>query len=133
MALPAMASWILAAYLVGSLFRSFEQFSPSDAPNPHPLVSSSDTLDPSFPQHHRTPTQPPHFSATSAFTKPPCHFHRFLREVPHPFRSPHPSSSPIFFSPTHGGATCCGFHPHYPLHLRTTPLPDRIPVKKNLV
>ena len=115
--LPAMASWILATYLVGSLFCSFEQFSPSDAPDPHPLVSSYDTLDPSFPQHHRAPTRPPHFLATSAFNKHPCRFHRSLCGVPHPFRSRHPSSSSIFFSPAHGGATRCGFHPRYPLRL----------------
>ena len=110
MALPAVASWILAAYLGGSLFHSFEQFSPSDAPDPHPLVSSSDTLDPSFRQHHQAPTRPPHFLATSAFTTPPRHFPRSLRKVPHPLRSPHPSSSPIFFSPARGGATRSGFH-----------------------
>ena len=124
LALPAVASWILAAYLVGSLFRSFEQFSPSDTPDPHSLVSSYDTLDPSFPQHHRAPTRPPHFSATSVFTKPPSRFHRSLHGVPHPFRSPHPSSSPIFFSPAH---TRCGFHPRYPLRLHTTPPPYRRP------
>ena len=50
LALPAVASWILAAYLVGSLFCSFDQLSPSD-----------DTLDPSFPQHHRAPTRLPPF------------------------------------------------------------------------
>ena len=122
-ALPAVASWILAAYLVGSLFRSFEQFSPSDAPDPHPLVSSNDTLDPSFPQHHRAPAPPPHFLATSAFTKPPRRLNR--SGVPHPFRSPHPSSSSI--SPAHGGATRCGFHPRYPLRLRTTLPPYRRP------
>ena len=125
--LPAVASWIWAAYLVGSLFHSFEQFSPSDAPNPHPLVSSYETLDPSFPQHNQAPTRPPHFSATSAFTKPPRRFNQSLRGVPHPFRSPHPSSSPIFFSPAHGGATRCGFHPRYPLRLRTTPPPYHRP------
>ena len=114
LALPAVASWILAAYLVGSLFRSFEQFSPSDAPDPHSLVSSYDTLDPSFPQRHRAPTPPPHFSATSAFTKPPRRFH----QTP---------STPSRFSPAHGGATRCGFHPRYPLRLRTTPPPYRRP------
>ena len=99
-----MASWIWAAYLVGSLFRSFEQFSPSDASDPHSMVSSFDTLDPFYPHHHRAPTRPPQFSATSVFHKPP---HRF--------------------SPAHGGATRCGFHPRYPLRLRTTPPPYRRP------
>ena len=128
MALPAVVSWILAAYLIGSLFRSLEQFSPSDAPDLHRLVSSSDTLDPSFPQHHRAPTRPPHFSATSAFTTPPRRFPRFLREVPHPLRSPRPSSSPIFFSPAHGGATIAAFIPAtLSASLRTTPPPYRRP------
>ena len=45
----------------------------------------------------------------------------------HLFRSPHPSSSSIFFSPAHGGATHCSFHPRYPLRLRTTPPPYRRP------
>ena len=107
------------------MFHSFKQFSPSDAPDPHSLVSSYDTLDPSFPQHHRAPTRPPHFSATSASNKPPRRFHRSLHGVPHPFQSPHPSSSSI--SPAHGGATCCGFHPRYPLRLHTTPPPYRRP------
>ena len=101
--LPAVASWILAAYLVGSLFCSFDQLSPSD-----------DTLEPSFPQHHRAPIRPPPFSATSAFTTPPRRFHQ---------TPPTPSR----FSPAHGGATRCGFHPRYPLHLRTTPPPYRRP------
>ena len=103
LALPAVASWILATYLVGSLFCSFDQLSPSD-----------DTLDPSFPQHHRAPTRPPPFSATSAFTTPPRRFHQ---------TPPTPSR----FSPAHGGATRCGFHPRYPLRLRTTPPPYRRP------
>ena len=64
LALPAVASWILAAYLVGSLFRSFDQLSPSD-----------DTLDPSVPPHYRAPTRPPPSSAPFAFTKPPRRFH----------------------------------------------------------
>ena len=38
LALPAVASWILAAYLIGSLFCSFDQLSPSE-----------DTLESSFP------------------------------------------------------------------------------------
>ena len=104
LALPAVASWLLAAYLVGNLFRFFEQFSPSDASDPHPMVSSFDPLDPSFPQHHRAPTRPPQFLATSVFHKPPRRF-----------------------SPAHGGATSCGFHPRYPLRLRTTPPPYRCP------
>ena len=101
LALPAVASWILAAYLVGSLFCSFDQLSPSD-----------DTVDLSFNQHHRAPTCPP--PATSAFTTPP---HRFHQTPPTPSR----------FSPAHGGATRCGFHPRYPLRLRTTPPPYRRP------
>ena len=104
LALPAVASWLLAAYLVGSLFRSFEQFSASDASDPPPMVSSFDTLAPSFPQHHGAPTRPPQFSATSVFHQPPRRF-----------------------SPAHGGATRCGFHPRYPLRLRTTPPPYRRP------
>ena len=95
-----MASWILAAYLVGSLFCSFDQLFPSD-----------DTLDPSVPQHYRAPTRHPPFSATSAFTKHPRRFH----------------PTPSRFSPAHGGATRCGFHPRYPLRLRTTPSPYRRP------
>ena len=90
-----MASWILAAYLVGSLFCSFDQLFPSD-----------DTLDPSVPQHYRAPTRHPPFSATSAFTKPPRRFH----------------PTPSRFSPAR-----CGFHPRYPLRLRTTPSPYRRP------
>ena len=67
-------------------------------------------MDPSFPQHHRAPTRPSPFSATSAFTKPPRRFHQ---------TPPTPSR----FSPAHGGATRCVFHPRYPLRLRTTPPP----------
>ena len=85
------------------MFCFFDQLSPSD-----------DTLDPSFPEHHRAPTRPSPLLATSVFTKPPRRFHQ---------TPPTPSR----FSPAHGGATRCGFHPRYPLRLRTTPPPCRRP------
>ena len=82
LALPAVASWLLATYLVGSLFRSFEQFSASDASDPPPMVSSFDTLAPSFPQHHGAPTRPPQFSATSVFHQPPRRFSPAAASIP---------------------------------------------------
>ena len=81
---------------------------------PRWLSPRDNNLDPSSPQHHRAPTRPPPFSATSAFTKPPRRFHQ---------TPPTPSR----FSPAHGGATHCSFHPRYPLRLRTTPPPYRRP------
>ena len=121
-ALPAVASWILAAYLVGSLFRSFEQFSSSDAPDPHPLVSSADTLDPSSPNTieplldlliFRPPLLATSLHATSIDL--PAEFPTRSGPLIHHHHPP-------FFSPAHGGATRYDFHPRYPLRLHRTAL-----------
>ena len=107
LALPAVASWILAAYLVGSLFCSFDQLSPSD-----------DTLDPSFPQHNRAPIRPPPFSVTSAFTKPP---RRFIKLHLLPAASLLPMVEPPASAPLHRAtvillASRCPLFPSQSVH-----------------